>query len=82
MGICTKMHATHAPASAILIRLIVGSKFLFEGIQKFLFADELCVGRFVKIGIPHPELMAPFVVGATSWRTKYDSLQEFCHVRE
>src|SRR5712691_6981594 len=32
-----------------------------EGIQKFLFPDSLGVGRFVKIGIPSPQVMAPFV---------------------
>ena len=32
-----------------------------EGIQKFLFPDALGVGRFTKIGIPAPEIMAPFV---------------------
>ena len=61
MGICSKIRATHAPCSTVLIRLIVGGTFLSEGIQKFLFVNELGVGRFVKIGIPHPEVMAPFV---------------------
>lgn len=60
-GLIRRLTATQAPRSVILIRLIVGAIFLSEGIQKFLFADELGVGRFVKIGIPHPELMAPFV---------------------
>jgi putative oxidoreductase len=49
------------PAAYILVRIIVGSVFLSEGIQKFLFADALGVGRFIKIGIPAPEIMAPFV---------------------
>ena len=49
------------PAAQFLIRLIVGCVFLVEGIQKFLFVDALGVGRFVKIGIPAPEIMAPFV---------------------
>ena len=35
--------------------------FLSEGIQKFLFPGDLGVGRFIKIGIPSPEVMAPFV---------------------
>src|SRR5205085_9317833 len=35
--------------------------FLAEGIQKFLYPDALGVGRFAKIGIPAPEVMAPFV---------------------
>jgi putative oxidoreductase len=51
---------TH-PAAILLIRLIVGGVFLSEGIQKFLFPDALGVGRFMKIGIPSPEIMAPFV---------------------
>jgi putative oxidoreductase len=44
-----------------LVRLMVGGVFLTEGIQKFLFADALGVGRFIKIGIPAPQIMAPFV---------------------
>jgi putative oxidoreductase len=52
---------SHAPRATILVRLIVGCVFLTEGIQKFLFAGELGVGRFTKIGIPFPEVMAPFV---------------------
>ena len=53
--------ATSAPASVLLIRLLVGAVFLSEGIQKFLFPNDLGVGRFVKIGIPAPQVMAPFV---------------------
>jgi len=45
----------------VLIRILVGWVFLSEGIQKFLFPAALGVGRFVKIGIPRPEVMAPFV---------------------
>jgi len=47
--------------SIILIRVMVASVFFSEGIQKFLFSDTLGVGRFIKIGIPAPEIMAPFV---------------------
>jgi uncharacterized membrane protein YphA (DoxX/SURF4 family) len=50
-----------ASSAVILIRLLVGGVFLSEGIQKFLFPGDLGVGRFVKIGIPSPEIMAPFV---------------------
>ena len=54
--------ATNRVAKAILlIRILVGWVFLSEGIQKFLFPDSLGVGRFVKIGIPRPQIMAPFV---------------------
>jgi uncharacterized membrane protein YphA (DoxX/SURF4 family) len=50
-----------APAAVILIRLIVGTIFLSEGIQKFLFPDQLGAGRFLKIGLPMPEVLGPFV---------------------
>lgn len=50
-----------APSSIILIRLMVGLVFLSEGIQKFLYPNELGIGRFTQIGIPYPELTAPFV---------------------
>jgi putative oxidoreductase len=49
------------PLAFLLIRMIVGFVFLSEGIQKFLFSDSLGVGRFIKIGIPAPEVTAPFV---------------------
>lgn len=45
----------------LLIRILIGWIFLSEGIQKFLFPDALGAGRFVKIGIPWPYVMAPFV---------------------
>jgi uncharacterized membrane protein YphA (DoxX/SURF4 family) len=56
-----RLTASHAGAPVILIRLLVGAVFLSEGIQKFLFPASLGVGRFVKIGIPSPEITAPFV---------------------
>jgi len=49
--------------AVILIRILVGWVFVSEGIQKFLFPAALGVGRFAKIGIPHPGIVAP-VVGA------------------
>jgi putative oxidoreductase len=50
-------------AAILLIRVLVGWVFLSEGIQKFLFPAALGVGRFAKIGIPAPQVMAPFVGG-------------------
>ena len=50
-----------APAVVILIRLMVGAVFLSEGIQKFLSPDQLGAGRFLKIGLPMPDLLGPFV---------------------
>jgi putative oxidoreductase len=52
---------TQAPAAVLLIRVMVGAVFVSEGVQKFLFPDELGVGRFTKIGLPSPETLAPFV---------------------
>jgi putative oxidoreductase len=44
-----------------VIRALVGAVFLSEGIQKFLFPAALGVGRFEHIGIPIPQVSAPFV---------------------
>lgn len=49
------------PGAVILVRFIVGGVFLSEGVQKFLFPEALGVGRFTKIGLPAPHLLAPFV---------------------
>lgn len=52
---------SNASAAVVLIRLMVGAVFLSEGLQKFLFPDQLGAGRFLKIGLPMPELLGPFV---------------------
>ena len=54
---------TDAPAATVLVRVMTGSVFISEGIQKFLFPEDLAAGRFTKIGIPSPEIMGPFVGG-------------------
>jgi putative oxidoreductase len=59
----SRMMFSGAPAATILIRLTVGGIFFLEGVQKFLYPGDLGVGRFTKIGIPAPEVMAPFVGG-------------------
>lgn len=56
-----RLFHTDGPAAVLLVRLLVGAVFLSEGVQKFLFPAALGVGRFAKIGIPFPELTAPFV---------------------
>jgi putative oxidoreductase len=50
-----------SPPAVLLVRLATGGVFLSEGIQKFLFPASLGVGRFIRIGIPNPHFMAPFV---------------------
>ncbi|HLG15685.1 MAG TPA: DoxX family protein [Blastocatellia bacterium] len=61
MKLLQKALATDAPAAVILIRVAVGGVFFSEGIQKFLFQDELGAGRFTRIGIPAPQVTAPLV---------------------
>jgi putative oxidoreductase len=50
------------PRSVILIRLMTGWVFFWEGIIKFVFVNQ-GVGRFTKLGIPFPEYSAHFVGG-------------------
>lgn len=58
----TALFATCAPGWSILIRLLVGLVvFLPEGIQKLIFPDILGAGRFLRIGIPYPDVMGPLV---------------------
>jgi uncharacterized membrane protein YphA (DoxX/SURF4 family) len=59
--VLTRLLATRAHAAVVLIRVMVGGVFLSEGIQKFLFPDQLGTGRFLKIGLPAPEFLGPFV---------------------
>jgi putative oxidoreductase len=56
-----KMLSSKAPTATVLVRIIVGGVFFTEGIQKFLFPEALGEGRFEKIGIPAPYIMASFV---------------------
>ena len=58
----TNLFGTRAPGWSILVRLLVGLVVFFpEGIQKLAFPEILAAGRFANIGIPHPNLMGPFV---------------------
>ena len=56
-----KILFTQNSVATSLIRLMVGSVFLSEGLQKFLFPAVLGAGRFEKIGLPSPEFLGPFV---------------------
>ncbi len=51
---------TDESAAITLLRLIAGGVFFSEGILKFVFAAQ-GVGRFTKLGLPAPELMANFI---------------------
>src|SRR5580698_6039668 len=48
------------PGSILLVRLMTGGVFFWEGILKFVYVNQ-GVGRFTKIGIPFPEFSAHFV---------------------
>ena len=61
MKLYGKLLKTDGPPIVILVRLFVGTIFISEGLQKFLYTMELGAGRFAKIGIPYPNVMAPFV---------------------
>jgi uncharacterized membrane protein YphA (DoxX/SURF4 family) len=49
-----------APKATILIRVMAGSVFFWEGILKFVYPNQ-GIGRFTKLGIPLPQEMAIFV---------------------
>lgn len=56
-----KLIKTSAPAAVIIVRLMVGTVFVSEGVQKFVFPEEAGAGRFEKIGFQSPEVVAAFV---------------------
>ena len=45
----------------LVVRLLVGLVFVPEGIKKFIFPEQWGAGRFARIGIPAPAVMAHFV---------------------
>ncbi len=48
------------PGATMVIRLMAGGVFFWEGILKFVYVNQ-GVGRFTKLGIPFPLVAAPFV---------------------
>lgn len=61
MSFIERVTSSSAPASTILIRIVVGVVFLSEGIQKFIFPEEVGAGRFAKIPIAGAETIAPMI---------------------
>ncbi len=45
----------------LIVRILVGLVFITEGVLKFVLKSELGTGRFARIGLPVPHLLAPFV---------------------
>ena len=52
-----------AQSSVLIIRLLAGSVFFWEGILKLVYTNQ-GVGRFTKLGFPFPEITAHFVASA------------------
>lgn len=48
------------PTSTMLLRLMVGGVFFWEGILKFVYPNQ-GIGRFTKLGMPFPAFTASFV---------------------
>ena len=53
---------TDGPKSTLILRLMAGGVFFWEGLLKFVYANQ-GVGRFTKLGIPFPHLTATFIGG-------------------
>jgi putative oxidoreductase len=51
---------TSAPRATIALRLMAGAVFFWEGLLKFVFVNQ-GIGRFTKLGMPMPEVLAPAV---------------------
>jgi putative oxidoreductase len=51
---------TMGPKSTLLLRLMAGGVFLWEGILKFVYTNQ-GIGRFTKLGMPFPHFTADFV---------------------
>jgi putative oxidoreductase len=51
---------TDGPRSILVLRLMAGGVFFWEGLLKFVYANQ-GVGRFTKLGIPFPHVTATFI---------------------
>ncbi len=48
------------PSAILIIRLMTGSVFVWEGILKFVYTNQ-GMGRFTKLGFPFPEMTAHII---------------------
>jgi hypothetical protein len=51
---------TDGPRSTLILRLMAGGVFFWEGLLKFVYANQ-GVGRFTKLGMPFPHFTANFI---------------------
>ena len=59
----SRLQLTSAPATTVLIRIMISAVFLSKRLQKFLRPTKVDANRFAKIGLPSPEMLAPLVGG-------------------
>jgi putative oxidoreductase len=52
--------SVEGPKSTLLLRLMAGGVFFWEGLLKFVYVNQ-GVGRFAKLGIPFPHFTATFI---------------------
>ena len=52
--------STSGPKATLAIRLMAGGVFFWEGLLKFAYANQ-GVGRFTKLGLPVPDVLAPAI---------------------
>ena len=51
---------TTGPKATLALRLMAGGVFFWEGLLKFVYVNQ-GVGRFTKLGLPMPEVLAPAI---------------------
>ena len=51
---------TSGPKATLALRLMAGAVFFWEGLLKFAYVNQ-GVGRFTKLGMPMPEVLAPAI---------------------
>ena len=51
---------TDGPKSTLILRLMAGGVFFWEGLLKFVYANQ-GVGRFTKLGLPFPHFTAALI---------------------
>jgi putative oxidoreductase len=57
---------TSGPKATLALRLMAGGVFFWEGLLKFVYVNQ-GVGRFTKLGMPMPEVLAPAIAVLEIW---------------
>ena len=60
------------PRSVLLLRLMVGGVFFWEGVLKFVYVNQ-GAGRFTKLGMPFPALRLTSSAALKSWADYFSS---------